>query len=176
MERLTEKVFAFGTSCMQIKACGNDTCAETCKKNKSCEDCPIKITIEKLADYEDLEEQGKLLKLPCAVGDMVYTNHSVQGWYFKRKDLPYKAKVVYIGISNGINNYINVDFGNGHMLQFKCSDIGKTVFLTRTEAEQALAETENNSIDEIREMAKDCCCKLRVPENFEEDKNNGQAD
>ena len=26
----------------------------------------------KLAEYEDLEEQGKLLKLPCAVGDTVY--------------------------------------------------------------------------------------------------------
>lgn len=28
--------------------------------------------MEKLADYEDLEEQGKLLKLPCTVGDTVY--------------------------------------------------------------------------------------------------------
>lgn len=28
--------------------------------------------VEKLAEYEDLEEQGKLLKLPCAVGDTVY--------------------------------------------------------------------------------------------------------
>lgn len=28
--------------------------------------------INKCADYEDLEEQGKLLKLPCAVGDTVY--------------------------------------------------------------------------------------------------------
>lgn len=27
---------------------------------------------EKLKEYEDLEEQGKLLKLPCAVGDTVY--------------------------------------------------------------------------------------------------------
>lgn len=27
---------------------------------------------EKLRKYEDLEEQGKLLKAPCAVGDMVY--------------------------------------------------------------------------------------------------------
>lgn len=26
----------------------------------------------KLAEYEALEEQGKLLKLPCAVGDIVY--------------------------------------------------------------------------------------------------------
>lgn len=29
--------------------------------------------IRKLAEYEDLEEQGKLLRLPCAVGDTVYT-------------------------------------------------------------------------------------------------------
>lgn len=28
--------------------------------------------IDKLAEYEDLEEQSKLLKLPCAVGDTVY--------------------------------------------------------------------------------------------------------
>lgn len=26
----------------------------------------------KLADYEDLEEQGLLLRLPCKVGDTVY--------------------------------------------------------------------------------------------------------
>ncbi len=31
-----------------------------------------RIAIEKLAEYEVLEEQGKLLKLPCAVGDTVY--------------------------------------------------------------------------------------------------------
>lgn len=28
--------------------------------------------LTKLADYEDLEEQGRLLKLPCKVGDTVY--------------------------------------------------------------------------------------------------------
>lgn len=28
--------------------------------------------LQKLADYEDLEEQGLLLKLPCKVGDTVY--------------------------------------------------------------------------------------------------------
>lgn len=30
------------------------------------------IVYEKLGAYEDLEEQGKLIKLPCAVGDTVY--------------------------------------------------------------------------------------------------------
>lgn len=87
--------------------------------------------------YEDLEKQGLLLKLPCAVGDTVYTNCSMQGWYFRKENRPYAAKVVFIGF-NGSDNYINIDFENGHMLQFKFSDIGKTVFLTQAEAEEAL--------------------------------------
>lgn len=29
--------------------------------------------LEKLAEYEDAEEQGKLIILPCRVGDTVYT-------------------------------------------------------------------------------------------------------
>lgn len=95
--------------------------------------------MEKLAEYEDLEEQGKLLKLPCAVGDTVYTNESVQGWYFRKENRPYEAKVVFIGI-NGVNDFMNIDFGNGHMLQFKFSEIGKTVFLTKEEAEATLKE------------------------------------
>lgn len=33
----------------------------------------------KLAEYEDLEQQGKLLKLPCAVGDTVYADSGVFG-------------------------------------------------------------------------------------------------
>jgi len=63
----------------------------------------------------------------------------MQGWYFSQKKRPYSAKVIFIGI-NGVDNYINVDFANGHMLQFKFSDFGKTVFLTREEAEAALEE------------------------------------
>ena len=32
----------------------------------------VASAIKKLSDYEDLEEQGKLPKLPCAVGDRLY--------------------------------------------------------------------------------------------------------
>ena len=32
----------------------------------------LKIWLKKLADYENLEEQGRLIKLPCNVGDTVY--------------------------------------------------------------------------------------------------------
>ncbi len=85
---------------------------------------------DKLTEYEDLEEQGKLLKLHCAVGDTVYTNACMQGWYFRKENRPYQGKVIFIGI-NGVDNYVNIDFGNGHMLQFKFSDFGKIVFLTK---------------------------------------------
>ena len=32
----------------------------------------LELMFEKLAMYEDLEEQGRLLKVPCEVGDMLY--------------------------------------------------------------------------------------------------------
>jgi len=94
---------------------------------------------ERLKYYEDLEEQGKLLKLPCAVGDTVYTNHSMKGWYFREKGRPYAAEVVFIGI-NSTGGFINVEIGAGHMTQFQISDLGKRFFLTRKEAEAALKE------------------------------------
>ena len=99
--------------------------------------------VDKLAEYEDLEEQNRLLKLPCAVGDMVYTNDSRDWWYLSKEDRPYEVKVDFIGITRaGNDNFINVVFTAGQMSQFKFSDIGKTVFLTREEAEAALEELE----------------------------------
>ena len=98
--------------------------------------------IRRLAEYEDLEEQGRLLILPCAVGDTVYTNYSMQGWRFRKEKRLYEAKVVFIGL-NGTDNYINIEFVDGHIFQFKFSDIGKTVFIIREKAEAALKELTN---------------------------------
>lgn len=101
---------------------------------------------ERLKYYENLEEQGMYIKLPCKVGDTVYTNTSIQGWYFRKENRPYEAKIVFIGI-NGADNFMNVDFGNGRMLQFNFSDIGKIVFLTHNQAEQSLKEMEDDKDD-----------------------------
>lgn len=101
----------------------------------------LSIAINKLAEYEDAEEQGLLIRLPCKVGDVVYTNMRASGWYKREKNKPYKANVAFIGI-NGKDNFMNVVFENDNVLQFLLSDIGKTVFLTREEAEVALAEME----------------------------------
>ena len=101
--------------------------------------------LEELRKYRDLEEQGLLLRLPCKVGDTVYTNVRAVGWHMREKNKPYKAEIAFIGI-NGKDNFVNVVLGNGNMLQFKFSDFGKTIFLTREEAEAALEKMNNNNL------------------------------
>lgn len=93
--------------------------------------------VSELKKNRDLEEQGLLLKLPCKVGDTVYTNTIMLGWNLRKKDRPYKLKVVFIG-TDGTKSFMNVAYKNGHMFQFDFSDIGKTVFLTQKEAEETL--------------------------------------
>ena len=64
MERLTERNPSWIDDELWERAC-----------EPGCEE--IDAVYRKLKDYEDLEEQGKLIKLPCKVGDTVY--HVAQG-------------------------------------------------------------------------------------------------
>lgn len=73
------------------------------------------LAAEKLADYEDLEEQGRLLKLPCKDGDIIYS-------------------VVEDGLT-----IVKLRFSLGFYAR-RGSDIDKTVFLTKSEAEAKLKE------------------------------------
>lgn len=93
--------------------------------------------MQELQAYRELEKQKKLMKFPCVVGDVVYTNISATGWYLRKKNRPYGVKIVFIGI-NGRDNLMNVAYENGNMTQFLFSEIGKNVFLTKYEAEEAL--------------------------------------
>lgn len=83
---------------------------------------------------------------PVKVGQTVYTEISMRGWYFRSKDRPYSAKVVFIGLNDsekmggGLFNVV-YEKDDGCMWQFNFSDIGKTVFLTKEEAEAALKES-----------------------------------
>ena len=76
--------------------------------------------MERLAEYEDLEEQNRLLKLPCAVGDTVYTLNPLLN-----------GKTV-IGETTADAFFCALVMLEGRF--------GKTVFLTREEAEAALKE------------------------------------
>ena len=73
---------------------------------------------EKLCEYEDLEEQGLLLKLPCKVGDTVY--HVVQGRIVEVSNVD----LFFLLLSVAENRFNN------------------SVFLTQAEAEQKLNEME----------------------------------
>ena len=95
--------------------------------------------MKKLREYETAEEEGRLVILPCKIGQCVYTNHSMVGWYMRKTERPYLGRVVFIGL-NAEESFFNIVLGEGKMLQYKFSDIGKTVFLTREEAEKALKE------------------------------------
>ena len=117
-----------------------------CEERIDCSECgkehkQLAEWLGKLKHCEDLEAQGRLIEMPCYVGDTMYTNYSMQGWYMHRKNRPYEAKVVFVGI-NGVDNFMNVELGEGKMLQFRFSDIGKKVFLTKSEAEAASKESE----------------------------------
>lgn len=81
--------------------------------------------VDKLAEYEDLEEQNRLLKLSCAVGDTVYI---VKGGEVLRN------YVVQIHISQTEAQ----TFFSCYDDCFCIEEIGKTVFLAREEAEAAL--------------------------------------
>ena len=74
--------------------------------------------LNRLAEYEDLEEQGRLISLPCKVGDTVY--HVVQGRIVEVSNVDLFFLLLSV-VENMFNN---------------------SVFLTKSEAEQKLKEME----------------------------------
>ena len=90
---------------------------------------------DKLAEYEDLEEQGLLLRLPCKVGQEVYV--IVQGFNIKNNTSMHKIFTRHIVQIRG-NKLNPIYFVTEVGDSFVPSCIGKTVFLTIEEAEAAI--------------------------------------
>lgn len=161
MERLTER--SANSNMVWFKDCENDNarlepCEMTAHHNR--------MVIEKLSTYEDLEEQGRLIKLLCKVGDTVYVDNTI---------LPIEDMECYEDIDNKIPLYfparvVSFRFAKRNWMKIavkskwlhewiddetgpesdyiECeknftillSMIGKTVFLTQSEAEAKLKE------------------------------------
>ena len=115
MERLTERSESSDMVWFKDRENGNmlfEPCEMTAHHRR--------MTIDKLATYEDAEEQGLLMQLPCKVGTDVY---------------------YILGIPNETPCTID-------SCVFELSDIhkiGKSLFLTREEAEAKLKEMEDAS-------------------------------
>ena len=95
--------------------------------------------IDKLAEYETAEEEGRLVVLPCKVGqDLfgIYNRTIIDGYadgYLLEKTSVHSDADHWIWLQDkNSKNYWKVSF----------DEIGKTVFLTREEAEKALKEME----------------------------------
>lgn len=134
MERLT-KTYQDGT-----RAAADDLpCGENSWDYKG-------LLLEKLGQLEDLEEQGRLIQLPCKLGDHIYdidfgvvmpslvTGISVGEMYNDDEDdeseLCEGEIVIHYDSSAGITGTT------------PASEIGVSVFLTWEEAEKALEERE----------------------------------
>lgn len=123
---------------------------EDCPTCSICWDCDIpprkchyiNDVLDKLAGYEDLEEQGKLVKLPCKVGDTVWDNdygrpcaYTITAFSFGECEEyicePVTTKEVVFYYTNSSGSITG---------SFAESEIGKSVFLNKSEAEAKLKE------------------------------------
>ena len=113
MERLTYRT-------IKGEAMGNSSVAD------------IGDILGKLAEYEDLEEQGLLLRLPCKVGTKVYTINRIIDYGEVGDKATYFCSI------------IEREFQIYMMMEHAKLAFGKTVFLTKAEAEQKLKEMESD--------------------------------
>lgn len=112
----------------------------------------------KLKDYEDAEEQGLLLRLPCKVGDTVYLidrdeNNKLKVYEgkWKRVSLIQTSKDGLFNLCGEISYDIyDCFYDDGRTMKHgmyvgqERTKIGKVVFLTKAEAEAKLKEMERS--------------------------------
>ena len=127
MERLT-KTYSDGTH----RASDSLPCGENSYDYKN-------LLIEKLGKYEDLEEQCRLVKLPCKVGTKVY---NITWWDDAQEKVVVKGKSYYRTVhkhkvTKSRFSYLDID------------EFGKTVFLTKSEAKAKLKELRGEDNDRI---------------------------
>nr|DAL70761.1 MAG TPA: homing endonuclease [Caudoviricetes sp.] len=101
---------------------------------------PLKMSKAEMAKeiraWRNAEEQGLLVRLPCKVGDIMFRINK------GAKNPVIELTVTQIDITTRSYNLEVIDRECGELMCFK-SDIGRTIFLTREEAEKKLEEMEN---------------------------------
>lgn len=98
--------------------------------------------LTKLAVYEDLEEQGLLVRLPCKVGDTVYRVNSGA----KQPIIPMTVSEIHFLCCKNERAVRFDAIGKEDMGEscYRLEDIGRIVFLTREEAVKKLEEMKND--------------------------------
>lgn len=143
MERLTE--WENGSVTYNEKReieCGEycDSCSQGAG---NCE--TIKNMIKKLADYEDLEEQGLLVKLPANNKEIyiISSRWTICSGYGSRFD-EYSCSGCKYECDSKKEYYVCPTYLSSIDVNAYANRFGKTVFLTREEAEKKLEEMRRN--------------------------------
>lgn len=97
----------------------------------------LQALINKLAAYEDAEEQGLHLRVPCKVGDILYFAHHDRVIPSEVLSVKYHVEAENHGIF--IRERLTIDV-EGNSVEIDFCEIGKTVFLKEAEAEAKLKE------------------------------------
>lgn len=128
-----------------------------------CGNCPRNTEIrKKLRHYENLEEQNKLMELPCEVGDTVWELCKCDGGVYRifptkvMQVIPY-GSIAWIKMTEPIIWHIHTKSKQKDMYK-NFYDFGRTVFLTEEDAKQAL----RNKLENKTELMKKILKKLEV--------------
>ena len=97
--------------------------------------------ISRLVELAEADKDGRCVVLPCKVGDTVYTNNRVLGADNAMHDEICTRRIKGYG-GNALNKMWLIANGDYCDLSIFPSEFGKTVFLTREEAEKALRKME----------------------------------
>lgn len=103
----------------------------------------VEDMVKKLADYENLEEQGRLIKLPCKVGDAVYCifNRYTKCTFSNEEFDEYSCQGCEYDCDSEKENYVqDMRAYSLDWIVTNLNNFGKTVFLTESEAETKLKE------------------------------------
>lgn len=133
MERLTDKEWR---NFDPWECCGQDGfCKRGCHDSGGCNNgCIVPKLYKRLAQYEDEEEQGRMIVLPCNVGDTVYYIKTLQNGVDTKVIEQDTVKRIII---DGINIQIVISYSHAFMM----CDFNRLLFLSREEAEKALEGT-----------------------------------
>lgn len=138
MERLTMRSSLDSGVLIKVKKDEYQSLCFGCEKIGRCKNrCDEYKAHLKLADYEDMEEQGRLAKLPCKVGDTVYSFSlgkvlKLRVEHFTKWEDHTDARLV-----SDMEEYKFLE------VDFNILDFGKKWFLTQEQAEKAMNGTAN---------------------------------
>lgn len=135
MERLTKREYGRITYNNSQGITCSAYCDNCSQGTRKCD--RVKAMVNRLAKIEDLEEQGLLVRLPAKIGTELF-----------QPCADHESIIQSIVINNTITDddiYIGIIDERGYERHYSEKSIGKTVFLTRKEAEKKLEEMKNDN-------------------------------